>query len=95
MIIPFEVLRAALNRLLDHAQEIHGEEIDLPNDLYWFVRKEDLYDLARTPTDLTLGALADDWAAVAKIGAGEGDPIGYDLVWASALLRAIGDRTLG
>lgn len=93
MKIQVEVLRAALNRLLDHAKEAEGESIDVDADLYWFVPKEVLGDPGVEPTGLTLGSLEDDWSEVAAIGTGAKDPFGYGLVWASAVLRAVGDRT--
>ena len=93
MTIEIEVLRAALNRLLDHVDELNGPTFDLPDELYWRVKKEDLYDPTRTPTDLTLGALGDDWSSIAAIGLGEKDAFGYALVWASTVLRAIGERS--
>jgi hypothetical protein len=45
------------------------------------------------PTGLTLGSLEDDWSEVAAIGTGANEPFGYGLVWASTVLRAVGDRT--
>jgi hypothetical protein len=93
MIIPFEVLRAALNQLLDHAREVHGESIEIPENLYWFVQKEELHDPMRDPTGLTLGSVSDDWEQTSAIGTGQKDPIGYALVWAATVLREIGDKT--
>lgn len=93
MKIQIEVLRTALNQLLDHAKEMNGETIEVNEDLYWFVPKEDLHDPAKEPTSLTLGSLEDDWSEVSAIGNGVKEPFGYGLVWASALLRAIGDKT--
>ena len=95
MMIQVEVLRAALNKLLDHAKEAHGETIDIDADVYWFVPKDALNDPTCDPPriTLTLGSLDDDWSEVSAIGTGAKEPFGYGLVWASALLRALGDRT--
>ena len=93
MKVQIEVLRAALSKLLDHAKEARGESIDVDPDLYWFVPKEMLGDPSSQPTELTLGSLEDDWSEVAAIGDGTKEPFGYGLVWASSVLRAIGDRT--
>jgi hypothetical protein len=92
MKVHVEVLRSALNKLLDHAKEAQGESIEVDADLYWFVPKELLSDPAAEP-GLTLGSLEDDWSEIAAIGNGTKEPFGYGLVWASAVLRAIGDRT--
>jgi hypothetical protein len=93
MKIQLEVLRTAVNRLLDHAKEAQGDSIDVDADLYWFVPKEALGAPETPPTGLTLGSLEDDWAEVSAIGAGAKEPFGYALVWASSVLRALGDRT--
>lgn len=93
MKVQVDVLRAALNKLLDHAKEAQGESIDVDADLYWFVPKEVLGEPAAEPAGLTLGSLEDDWSEVAAIANGTKEPFGYGLVWASAVLRAIGDRT--
>ena len=94
MKIQVEVLRAALNQLLDHAKEARGESIDIDADLYWFVSKDGVNDASSEPTGLTLGSLDDDWSEIAAIGNGTKEPFGHGLVWASAILRALGDRTL-
>jgi hypothetical protein len=93
MKVQVEVLRAALNKLLDHAKEAQGESIEVDADLYWFVPKEVLGDAGAEPAGLTLGSLEDDWSEVAAIGSGTKEPFGYGLVWASTVLRALGDRT--
>jgi hypothetical protein len=93
MKVQIEILREALNRLLVHAKEMHGDVIHVDADLSWFVPKDVVNDPAKEPTGLTLGSLEDDWSEVSAIGTGTKEPFGYALVWASAVLRAIGDRT--
>lgn len=94
MKVQIEILRAARNQLLDHAKSMQGDAMEIDEDLYWFVPKEALNDPMNEPTGLTLGSLEDDWSEVSAIGKGTKDPFGYGLVWASAVLRAIGDKTL-
>ena len=55
MKVRVEVLRAALNQLLDHAKEMQGEAVDVDADLYWFVSKESLNVPETEPTGLTPG----------------------------------------
>lgn len=93
MKVEIEVLQEAVTRLLAHAKERHGATCEVPDDLYWFVPQPQLTDPTSAPSDLTLGALQDDWEAISAIGRGDKEPLGYALVWASSLLRAIGDRT--
>lgn len=92
MKVQIKVLRAALNHLLDHAKQMKGEVIDINADLYWFVPKDILHEPASAPTELTLGSLDDDWSEVSAIGNGAKEPFGYALVWASTILRTIGDN---
>lgn len=95
MKIEIEVLRAAINQLLDHAKEMRGETVEVDADLYWFIPAEALHDPEVEPAELTLGDLHDDWAAIAAIGTGaQTDLIPYHLVWASTLVRALGDHLI-
>lgn len=93
MKIEIDVLRAALNQLLDHAEEMNGKTVEVSEDLYWFIPKEHLHEPTREPVGLTLGSLDDDWAQVSAIGRGEKEAFGYGLVWAASVVRAVGDRT--
>jgi hypothetical protein len=92
MKVEIEVLRSAINQLLDHAKEIAGDSIEVDADLYWHVQRDELNDPNAQPKALTLGSLADDWAEMRALAERTSDPIGYGLVWASTVLRAIGDR---
>jgi hypothetical protein len=92
MKVRVEILRAALNQLLDHAKEMEGDTIDVDEDLYWFIPKDVLHDATTEPRGLTLGSLEDDWAEVSAIGTRAKDAFGYGLVWASSVLRAIGNK---
>ena len=87
-----EVLRSAINQLLDHAKEIGGDSLEVDTDLYWFVQRDELSEPNAQPKALTLGSLTDDWAELKAFAEREKDPIGYGLVWASTVLRAVGDR---
>lgn len=93
MKVQIQLLRAALDKLLDHAESVHGTSIEVDSDLYWFVPKAVLDNPDSEPKGLTLGSLEDDWSEVAAIGNGSKEAFGYGLVWASTVLRATGDRT--
>lgn len=93
MKVNIEILRATVNRLLDHTKEVNGDVVEVSDDLYWFVPRQSIHVPENEPTGLTLGSLHDDWAEIAAISSGEKEPCGYALVWASSLLRAIGDKT--
>lgn len=92
--VPVDAVREAIDKLLRHAKDAHGDSVELDADLYWFVPNDVLHRAEEPPTGLTLGSLRDDLAELEAIADGSKEPIGYALVWASALLRAIGDRTI-
>ena len=92
MKVDLKTLEIALIKILAHAQNVKGAVIDLPEDLYWFIQNESLFDPARAPGDITLGSLDDDWEQLQQVARGERDPLGYDLIWASALLRCLGEH---
>ncbi len=92
MKIQIDVLRAALNQLLDHAKEIKGDFIEVDVNYYWFIPRVSLYEAASVPTELTLGSLQDDWSEMSAISDTSKEPFGYALVWAAALVRELGDQ---
>ncbi|MCB9633442.1 MAG: hypothetical protein H6721_15105 [Sandaracinus sp.] len=95
MKIDLRVLRRALNECLDHVESLQGPEVEVGKiDFYWSVPREELYATSM-PGTLTLGSLADDWDATARIANGTNDPIAHNLVWAAALLRAVGEQVVG
>lgn len=92
MRVDLEMLRKSLNELIDHAIETSGPSIDIDADLFWFVPPEQLCDPTREPHELTIGSAEDDWREVNAIGRGTKLALGYGLVWASTILRLVGDR---
>jgi hypothetical protein len=94
MKIEIDTLRVALERLLAHAEQMKGNVVEIEDDYYWFVSKEELHDPTNEPAAMTLGSLEDDWANLVALAQGDKEAFGYMLVWASAVLRALGDRTM-
>lgn len=89
--INLALLRAAINKTLDEVERLRGDTIEVHEDLYWFIPQERLHDIGHgtPPTDHTLGSLQGDWSQIEAVARGEKEPFFYDLVWASALLRAV------
>jgi hypothetical protein len=89
-------LRAIADRLFAYLEETERGEFEIPEDYYWEISKEDLYDPAKDPNpkDFGVGQLSHDWERLNAILAGDDPPIGYALVWLSAVLRAIGEKTV-
>ena len=95
MKVEISELRAAILAILEYAESgAKGGQVEVDEDLYWFIQKEELFDPCRTPERMTLGSLEDDWKAIVAVAQKQDDPFGYHAVWASTILRAIGDRTL-
>lgn len=89
-------LREALELIFKHLEELGYKSIEIPHDYYWDIMAPERYDPYNEPVqELALGQLADDWSELEKILRKENDPISYDLVRLSALLRAVGEEALG
>lgn len=87
-------LRAVADKLFTHLLESGDEVVSLPQDYYWSIPKETLYDPYSQPSEFTLGQLSDDLSELKRIESGEGEPVSYALVWLAAILRAIGEKTV-
>lgn len=92
MNIEISQLRSVLNMLLDYIEHQGGKTVHLDADAYWFISRDTVFDPYTESTELSMGQLSDDWESLKKILDKKEDPIGYAAVWASTLLRAIGER---
>lgn len=85
----------ALARLLEALREQQGEVVELPEaDYYWAVAPDQLYDPYQTPSRLTLGQLSDDLEEIGRIATQDAPPVSIDFVKLSAVLAAIGHKTV-
>ena len=89
--VDLEEIRSALETVFDHLKKNGVTTIEIEEDYYWNVPQEDVYNPLVDPTDLDLGQLTDDWSRLQSIRTGEDPVVGYALVWASSLLRRIGE----
>lgn len=94
MRIPLAELRRITNQLYDHLEAQGLSSVEVPNDYYWEIPKEQRRDVYRDPVGFTTGQTSDDWEELRKILSGESEPIGYALVWLAALLREIGEEVV-
>jgi hypothetical protein len=90
--VSLEDLAKAFQLILKHIETIHGRSVEISQDYYWEISEAELYDPTRDPASLSLGQLSDDWERLQQLLAGEAPPIGYAMVWLSALLRAVGQK---
>lgn len=87
-------LRLVSEKLFTHLEERGISSIELSGDYYWNIPKELKYNPYQEPTELDLGQLSADWENLTAILEEEAEPIGYALVWLSAVLQAIGETTI-
>lgn len=78
--------------LLDHLEEVGETTIEVPVDYYWDIYKPERYDPYNKSKEFGLGDLTDDWQSLLKVLSGEYPTIGYDFVWLSTILRAVGEQ---
>jgi len=87
-----ELIRA-LTVIVDHLKAQRETSVfEILEDYYWEVSEQQLYDPTQDPSQFTLAQLSHDWECISQILTGDSPPIGYALVWLSALLRAIGQK---
>ncbi|CAG0978663.1 hypothetical protein ANRL4_01731 [Anaerolineae bacterium] len=93
MKLPLTDLRVLSQKLLDYLEAQGHETLDLSQEYYWHIPKEAKYDqpVPPSPEVLSLGQLSFDWENLHSLLEGKNDPIGYDLVWLAAILRALGE----
>ena len=87
-------LQAIVDRLFAHLEETGRKDFEVPEDYYWSIEKDEIYDPLKDPKNLTMGQLSDDWDELKAILEGDNPPIGYALVWLSAILRVIGEKAV-
>ena len=86
-------LRAALEKVLKHLDDSGRSEFSIEEDFYWSVPSGSAYDNYTQPSELSVGQLTDDWSRLKAIGDGDEEPLGYALVWASSVLRILGEKS--
>lgn len=91
MEIETEELRRIFDVLIGHLEAAGQASTEVPWDFYWEIAKDDLYNPYAEPEQLSLGQLADDWDELLKIANSDMPPVGYALIWLSAILRAVGE----
>ena len=62
MIIETDQLRKMINEALDVLDVSQGSKsFAVENDLYWYLKDEDVYDLDKVPTEHDVGNIKDEW----------------------------------
>lgn len=84
-------LRTVTTKLLDWVEEYQGSNIDVSVDYYWNIPGNQVYNLSHEPVNFDVGQISDDWQELRKLLDENRLPIQYQLIWLSALFRAIGE----
>jgi hypothetical protein len=95
MEIKLEELRDLCDLLIQHIIDNGDKSVNLKVDYYWHIPTSQMYDPYKKPTELNLGQLSFDWNQLIKIYQSQKEPIGYNLVWLAAILRAVGENITG
>lgn len=86
-------LRRAVDLLLNHLEAVaDGDTVRLDEDYFWSIPQDALYDVNRTPAELTVGQLSWSWQHLTDLLADPDQAIGNHLVWLAEVLRAIGQK---
>jgi hypothetical protein len=80
-----------IKKLVGHIIELGVNSINLPDEYYWHIPKEELNNAYKKPVTLDLGRLSDDWCDLREIIIGERDPLISDFIKLAAILRIIGE----
>lgn len=95
MEIELSELRAIISKEIDNLERMGYDPIEIPVDYYWNIPKELLYDPYKEPHTFDVGQLSFDWQELKNTLRGKRDPLTYHFVWLAAILRAIGEHTVG
>ena len=80
--------------LFDYLERSGRTELEISEDYYWFIGKEEAYDPLEDSAELMIGQLSEDWGRLKAILEDENPPIGYSLVWLSSILRIVGEKSV-
>ncbi len=85
-------LRTIADNLFVRLEEKGHTEIEITEDFYWNISKEDRYAIDREPSEFSLGQLYDDWEFVKNSLDSNENTVLYEFVWLSSILRFIGEH---
>ncbi|MDP9957290.1 hypothetical protein J2X97_002956 [Epilithonimonas hungarica] len=66
----------------------------LDEDLYWNILDEELYDVYKIPSDLTIGSITEDWEFLQAILEDKREMIDYDLYKLATILKILGKERI-
>ncbi len=93
MSINIQELKEISAKIFDFLEKNGKKELDLNNDLYWYIPNTICYDPYNIPDNkkLTLGEISSD---IENLRNTNNQPIEYSLIWLASILRAAGDEMM-
>jgi hypothetical protein len=85
-------LREVFDVLMRHIEERHGSTIEVDADYFWSIPPDEIYDVYKQPTQLTVGQLTESLDNIRDVAADPEDAIAYALVWLGDVLRVTGHK---
>lgn len=95
IVVQTAFLRDSFNALIDHIEVTQGSSIKLESDYFWSIPSTEIYNVRKTPTDLTIGQITE---SLENLRSQIDDPEGrmaWGLVWLGDVLKAAGHKLVG
>lgn len=90
--IEIEALRLVVNAIFDHIADLKISHVDLDQNFYWEVPREDLFVTNVKPEMECLGSLHDDLEFLAPVIEDKDQAVSLLLVHVAPLLRFVGEK---
>jgi hypothetical protein len=88
--IDIGVLRDVTNRIFDFIEkELQMKSVEVPQNFYWSISDDQLYDMTSKPKEVDCGSLADDYEFISSSHKSANDAIPLELIHIAPLLNAL------
>ena len=92
MEIKLSDLQKITNAIFKELEEYGVKKIEIDQDYYWYITKEERYEPRDKPSDPQLGQLTFDWEDLGNILSDKELVMSYSLKNLSSIFRAIADN---
>jgi len=83
-------LRLSLDQILNEFEEIYREEVVVPEDFYWKIPIDSVFNINEQPHEMEIGSISEDLARLNRLIEVKGEiSIAYDLIIVGQLIQAI------
>ncbi len=92
VVMPIASLQRICEQLLDRLSRLKGKSIEVENDYFWSIVRDERFDVSKTPTNLTIGQISECWSNLELMLDEPEREITFGLVWLGEIFRSIGDE---